>query len=84
MHTQTGLKALPLSGLSISWCFPGIEMVQPYNFPEKHSSQVTSAGEERGEGSRTQEGGAGSNESFLIPTLPPVRLPRMASDEWGY
>lgn len=63
-HAQMGLKALPLSGISISRCFTGIEMVQPYNLPEKHSSQVTSAGEERGEGSRTQEWGAGEQRGF--------------------
>lgn len=63
-HSKARIEALPLSGPSISGCFTGIAIIQPHNFPEEHSSLATSAGEERGEGSRRQEGAAGRKEGF--------------------
>ena len=42
-QAQTGIEALILCGLSISWCFTGIEIIQPRNSPEERSSVVTYA-----------------------------------------
>ena len=80
---QTGIKALTPRGLSISWCFTGIRIIQSCISPEKRRGE-----ERRGEsltGSTTQEqAGQEVRRGFPIPILRPVWLPRMAGDEWAY
>lgn len=67
MHTQTGIEALTLSGLSVSWCFTGIKRIQPHNFPEEHSSLATSAREGRREAEHRSELGRKQGEVFRFP-----------------
>ena len=55
---QTGIKALTPRGLSISWCFTGIRIIQSCISPEKHRGEER-RGEERRELNGKHDTGAG-------------------------
>ena len=82
MHGQ-GIEAFTLSGLSISWGFTGIEIIQPHSFSEEHSSLATSARQERGK-QNTGAGGAGSEGRFSDSHSKACQASRMTGDEWVY
>ena len=75
---QTGIEALTPRGLSISWCFTGIRIIQSCISPEERRGESLT-------GSTTQEqAGQEVRRGFPVPILRPVWLPRMAGDEWAY
>ena len=83
MHREE-IEAFTLSGLSISWCFTGSEIIQPPDFSEEHSSLATSAREARGK-QNAEAGGAGSEEERFSDSLSAAcQASRTAGDEWVY